>query len=458
MASRDVVGGYPEGTGSEEAHRHLPYLSLPGTAGRARAYSSNAWLVRERRLQIAGLAAILLILAISLVLRTRDFQVFADGDVTSVSSRSASEASVVANAGIDLWPGDRVEVTSGNSLVVHRAREVTLFVDGRSFSVRTQASTIAELLLDTRVSLGPQDSIRRDGVPVSTAATLAQNEVTAIDVRRAVPVTIVENGLELQARSSGDTIAAVLEEMDVRLGPGDSVRPPLTASLSAGMQVRIEHARQMVVTLPEGKTVLYTLSEEVGPALAASGILLPNEYRLEPTENTPISAGLAVRVVGISRDQELEAVRIESQTLYQPDPSLPAGTTRTTFGQDGLLHREYAIQYEDDVLVSRSLSAEWYDPVPIDTVIYYSTAPALTSSSLAWADLVCAYNWDCDWALAVIQCESAGNPNAYNPAGYVGLFQIWEGHGFNLRDPATNVAAAYSLSVSGGRGRWPNCP
>ena len=76
----------------------------------------------------------------------------------------------------------------------------------------------------------------------------------------------------------------------------------------------------------------------------------------------------------------------------------------------------------------------------------------------AWSDLVCAYGWDCNWALAVIQCESSGNPDAYNPAGYVGLFQVWEGHGPNLRDPATNVAAAYSLYLSGGSSHWPNCP
>ncbi len=130
-------------------------------------------------------------------------------------------------------------------------------------------------------------------------------------------------------------------------------------------------------------------------------------------------------------------------------------------GQDGVLHRQFATSYEDDILVLRSLSAEWYDPVSIDTIVYYSTAPAptaLTASASAWSDLVCSYSWDCDWALAVIQCESAGNASAYNPAGYVGLFQIWEGHGADLRDPATNIAAAYSLYLSGGRARWPNCP
>jgi uncharacterized protein YabE (DUF348 family) len=413
-----------------------------------------------RRLQFAGIVAVVLIIALAVALRARDVQVFADGNTTAISSRSSNQVALVEGAGVILQPGDVVESTAGGDIAVRRARQATLTVDGQAVAVRTQAETIAELLLDARVSLGALDSVRLDGTLVPTNATLSAEATSAVEVRRAVPITIVENGHAIRAQSSLDTIAAALDQLDVRLGPGDIVRPPLSSELSAGIQVQVDHARQLTVTLPGGKAVLYTHEEAVGPAVTLGAIGLPIEYRLEPAEDTPISAGLAVRVVGISRDEEMETVRIESQTFYEPDPSLPAGTTFTTSGQDGVLHREFATAFEDDILVSRSLSAEWYDPIPIDTVVYYSTAvsPATPTSSAAWAGLVCSYSWDCDWALAVIQCESAGNPSAYNSAGYVGLFQIWEGHGSNLEDPATNVAAAYSLFLSGGRSPWPNCP
>ena len=133
-------------------------------------------------------------------------------------------------------------------------------------------------------------------------------------------------------------------------------------------------------------------------------------------------------------------------------------------GQDGVHYWQYEIVYENTEPVSRELAAEWYDPEPVDTVVYYSTAQpvaasVVSSSASDWRELVCSYDWDCDWALAVIACESGGNPNAYNPQGpYVGLFQIWGGHGSNLEAPTTNIAAAYSLYLSGGRGHWPNCP
>ena len=462
MASREVVGGYPEGPGSEEAHRHLSRSGFPPDARPSLRAPGAAASIMARRLQIAGLVTIVLALSLALVLRSHDIDIFADGRVTTISTRNADDTTIVQRAGIDLGPADVVESLGADALVVRRARSVLLQVDGRTVAALTQATTIAELLLEAGVSLGAQDSLRLDGVAVSPKALLPSAAPAALEVRRAVPIVIVENGHELQTHSSGDTVATALSELEVRLGPGDIVRPPLDAELSAGLTVRIDHARQLTVTLPEAKTVLYTHESEVGPAITSASIGLPAEYRLEPNEDTPIAAGLAVRIVGISHDDELETVRIESQTLYEPDPTMPPGATRTIVGRDGILYRQYAAEYEDGVLISRSLADEWYDPEPIDTVVYYSTAPAppsvVISSGGAWSDLVCSYGWDCNWALAVIQCESGGNSAAYNPAGYVGLFQIWEGHGANLRDPATNIAAAYSLYLSGGRGRWPNCP
>ena len=75
-----------------------------------------------------------------------------------------------------------------------------------------------------------------------------------------------------------------------------------------------------------------------------------------------------------------------------------------------------------------------------------------------YADLVCQYDWDCSYANAIVACESEGDPGAYNSSGYVGLFQVHESYAPNLTDPATNIAVAYSLYLSGGWSHWPNCP
>lgn len=75
--------------------------------------------------------------------------------------------------------------------------------------------------------------------------------------------------------------------------------------------------------------------------------------------------------------------------------------------------------------------------------------------------IVCAPEWPCVWARAVVSCESSWRPGVVNPAGpYVGLYQIWIGHGYTveqLKDPVFNTSAAYKLWLRQGRDAWPNC-
>jgi uncharacterized protein YabE (DUF348 family) len=260
-----------------------------------------------------------------------------------------------------------------------------------------------------------------------------------VSVRRAVPFTVTENGQQLSLRSSHPTVAAALRVAGVRLGAGDAVQPALDTPLTAGMEVHIDHARELVVTLPEGRSTVYTVASTVGEALAGSGVALPTDFRLEPAAETIVSAGLAVHVIGITEAQDLETERIQSYVVYQPDPTLRYGTQRVVEGQDGVHYRQYQVVAEDGEQVSRTLAAEWDDPSAVDTVVYYSTAPAppvaARASSGQWRDMVCTYDWDCDWALAVIACESGGNPEAYNPQGYVGLFQVWRATGPTCATP-----------------------
>jgi uncharacterized protein YabE (DUF348 family) len=487
LAFRDAVGGHPGQPGSEETHRpaattNASSRSHTSAGSRASPAVPIQRLAARRRYrsQAAGLIAIAAIVLVLVALPARELRIIVDGDVATVTSRTSRDEAAVEQAGVELAPGDAVEETAAGDLVVNRATEAVLRVDGEAFTMRTQTGSVGDALAEASVALEPGDSVLRNDEAVSAEEPVAAPESDApveLEVRRAVPFTLIENEQELQLTSSGSTVAAALRDVGVRTGPGDSVQPSLDTPLSAGLQVRVEHAQRLVVTLPAGKAVLYTHAGSVGEAVETSGIDLPADYRLEPTDATPIKAGLAVHVVGISSELSLETERVQSYTVYEADPGLPPGTERVVEGQDGVLYREYALVYQDGALVSRDLTAEWYDPEPVDTVVYYSTAepapdpepviepdePAYAvsppASSGDWRDIVCTYGWDCGWAMAVIMCESGGNPNAYNPAGpYIGLFQIYGGHGSNLQDPATNIAAAYSLYLSGGRGNWPNCP
>jgi hypothetical protein len=67
-----------------------------------------------------------------------------------------------------------------------------------------------------------------------------------------------------------------------------------------------------------------------------------------------------------------------------------------------------------------------------------------------------------DYLVGIAECESELDPNAYNAAGYHGLFQFdqttWAefGNG-SITDPAAQADAAAELIAAGQASRWPVC-
>ena len=66
------------------------------------------------------------------------------------------------------------------------------------------------------------------------------------------------------------------------------------------------------------------------------------------------------------------------------------------------------------------------------------------------------------YLVSVAECESHLNPNAYNSAGYHGLFQFddqtWSAYGYgSVYDPVAQARTAARLIADGQSSRWPNC-
>lgn len=68
-----------------------------------------------------------------------------------------------------------------------------------------------------------------------------------------------------------------------------------------------------------------------------------------------------------------------------------------------------------------------------------------------WRAAVANYPWPVDQALAVMSCESKGDPNAVSSSGDYGLFQLNQIHGIFL-DPYANIGKAYALYAD--YGNW----
>lgn len=369
----------------------------PGRGGRffstTMAREGSGLLARHRRRHLAVTLVVLFVTVFGIiVLQPRHVRVEADGQTIDFRTHVASDSAALRNAGVTVHPGDRVTALDGRGNVdvlrVERAHDVVLRVDGSEYRLRTHALTIDQLLAEADVVVSSRDSILQNGNLVSInspvvpprlfptrnliAGDTREPEIT-IDVRRAVTFSVIEDGRQFVSTSSMPTVAQALREAGVTIGPGDRVIPGMQAPLEADTNIDVTHAKAVTVALPADHQVIYTLESTVGAALASAGIQLPDGAVIDPPADTPVTAGMYVRVVQFSASSDVETEYVASQTVYRSDPSLAPGQTRTVQGHDGVRVRKYTVGYVNGVEASRTLVDQYWDPKPVDTVIYYPT-------------------------------------------------------------------------------------
>ncbi len=359
-------------------------------APRSAAGNLRLRLARSAGQHLALLCSVLLVSIFGYaVLQPRRVRVQADGHETTIATHASSDTAVLSLAGIELQQGDRVTPLDGNGadvLRVDRARDVTLRVDGVSYGVRTHALTIDQLLGEADVALNARDSVLQNNVLVALNAPVEPQHLFAstarfadgsladpieIEVRRAVPFVVAEDGREVESTSSQPTVSQALREAGVVVGPGDSLTPDPQSAIEAGTRIDVRHAQPVTVALPDGHEVLYTLAGTVGDALSAGGVSLPEGAFVDPPEDTPVTPNMSVRVVQLSGSNEYEREFVESHTVFKSDASLAPGETRTVQGHDGVRVRRYSVSYVDGVEAGRELVDEYFSPAVLDTVVYY---------------------------------------------------------------------------------------
>jgi hypothetical protein len=121
---------------------------------------------------------------------------------------------------------------------------------------------------------------------------------------------------------------------------------------------------------------------------------------------------------------------------------------------------------EQPVAIDAPPAAVVLQPAPTPPPTAAPTLPPSSGGSWTADEVVaaiCSLPWDCETMVAIAACESGLRPNAHNPAGYYGLFQInyafpgWD-------DPYVNAQVAYeqkylpALNAGGdGTSPWPVC-
>ncbi|AOW91848.1 Resuscitation-promoting factor RpfB [Rhodococcus sp. WMMA185] len=189
--------------------------------------------------------------AVTAVVRHKTVTIDVDGETIELSTMAASTADALAAAGYGISERDVVApapdalLSDGDTVVLRRAREVSLTVDGQPRNVWTTALTVEEALKQFRLA---------DDVYVSASRSYRLPlDGAALDVHNPLNVMLTDGALEVAAvRIAAPTVGEFLEAHGAPLEQADTVVPPADTPLTEGMNVTVTRVRTetKVETLP----------------------------------------------------------------------------------------------------------------------------------------------------------------------------------------------------------------
>ena len=200
---------------------------------------------------VALLLATLIAGGVMAVVRHKNVTLDVDGETISLSTMTTSVDAALADAGYSISDRDVVAperdatLSDGDTVVLRRAREVSLSVDGQPKTVWTTALTVEDAL--KQFDLGEDVHVsasRSQRLPLDGAALDVLNPLVVKLADGALPVTDV--------RMAAPTVGEFLAAHGAPLEQADTVVPAADTPLAEGMDVTVTRDRTetKVETLP----------------------------------------------------------------------------------------------------------------------------------------------------------------------------------------------------------------
>jgi uncharacterized protein YabE (DUF348 family) len=344
-------------------------------------------------------------------------------------------------------------VVGGTVAYTHTAKSVTLVVDGASDTVTSDARDVRSLLADEGLTLSARDL-------VSPGPDTPLHGGDRVDVRFARPLTLTVDGAPHTYWTTQLTVDAALTALGIR-ADGAQLYPSRFEPLGrTGLGVVLSHPKS-VTLVADGRTRALTSSAAtVADLLREQGVTVGPNDQLSVLPNAPVVDGLVVALTRIRHQKATVTEPVPAPVVQQPTSGLAAGDQQVvTAGRPGQRTVVYDVLLADGKQTGKTVLSAVIVTEPIAKVVKVGTKPAAPSGgsgggAVAGAD---GLNW-----AALARCESGGNPRAVNPAGYYGLYQFsvstWRavgGSGMpNQASASEQLYRAKLLYAKAGAGQW----
>lgn len=308
-------------------------------------------------------------------------QLVVDGAAALHETRAATVGDLLRQEGLVLQPFDRVQPDTGALLAdgmvvqVTRARTVLVVVDGTGRLIHTAAQRAGDILTAVGVPVGPADRVEVNGELVRPSSlALWPGAPERIDVHHTRALTVVDGDSVQNFNSTAATVGEALFEAGIPLFVSDAVEPPLHAALPETALITIERAVPVTVTSANGTISTRAPAGTVADVLAFAGLTLMGQDYTVPAEDSPVTAGMDIRVVRVSETLISETSAVPFETIYQADDSRPLDTQAVAQeGREGVERTVTRVRLEDGVEVGRTVDGTAVITPPQNRIIAYGT-------------------------------------------------------------------------------------
>lgn len=176
-------------------------------------------------------------------------------------------------------------------------------------------------------------------------------------------LTVLDGDATAVFKTTKNTVGEVLADANISVSPLDVVSVDLSTSVEDANVIEIKRARK--INILDGKTSYVIESAHE----TAEEILKQNNIALNP-DDLVYFAGSFIKITRIVKDQQIVNEPIAFETIYEDDPSLPAGTTKVAVeGKNGSEDVVYYDTYKNGEFIERVRASSLVIKKPVNKVV-----------------------------------------------------------------------------------------
>lgn len=137
-----------------------------------------------------------------------------------------------------------ISVSAGLGVFAYLKKDVVINDNGSIYTMKTMKTTVKEVLDQNGIVIAPEDYIS-----VAQDAKLLKMKINCIDIKRAVPVTIVADGTQLTVKTCKNTVGEMLGDNGMKPEGFDRLEGASTDDkIVSDMTIKIVRVKETVVT------------------------------------------------------------------------------------------------------------------------------------------------------------------------------------------------------------------